>query len=275
MSHRALVTFRLRQQRAAALVWIGLVSAGHLLAGTVQLTAIGSPTWTPVDFQVFSAPVGTAASGYVEFALTTLSVLPTPNHEASPVLNVGPGAPHDPPYDSEISAGVAAQGYHEGNTFSPAEFSNGQGVFFAWMTIPSPGAMGSSPDFGAGPVIPNSLFPIHVAGSTLRNGSAWNPFLTAFDVPALDASVDPRFAAIDGHSHFAVFVADNADFGPPGGSLYGSYVYRVEMLDNAGNGWSVEASFQVVPEPWTFGMAAMSLALLLLFRRRSYRTPTH
>ncbi len=30
----------------------------------VHSTPIGDPTWAPVDFHLFSAPIGTAASGY-------------------------------------------------------------------------------------------------------------------------------------------------------------------------------------------------------------------
>ncbi|MCB0246149.1 MAG: hypothetical protein KDI12_22230, partial [Anaerolineae bacterium] len=33
----------------------------------VHIRPIGHPTWAPVDFHLFSAPVGTAESGYVEF----------------------------------------------------------------------------------------------------------------------------------------------------------------------------------------------------------------
>ena len=64
-----------------------------------------------------------------------------------------------------------------------------------------------------------------------------------FDVPALD-DVDPPFL-VDGHSHFPVFIADNADFGPSGTPLPGSYTYDLIMLDNSGSGWSIVVSFVI------------------------------
>ena len=64
-----------------------------------------------------------------------------------------------------------------------------------------------------------------------------------FDIPALDA-IDPPFA-VDGHSHLPVFIADNADFGPPEISLPGAYTYEITMLDNTDSGWSIEVSFTI------------------------------
>lgn len=96
------------------------------------MTPIGHPTWSPADFHLFAAPIGTAASGYVEFAETALAILPPPNHVAHPDLMVGPGASHAPPYTSEMGQGVAAQGYHQGVRFSGLEYSEGMGVFLVW-----------------------------------------------------------------------------------------------------------------------------------------------
>lgn len=208
----------------------------------VRITPIGQPTWAPVDFHLFSAPIGTADSGYVEFVDTALALLPEPNHVPNDDLMVGPGTAHNPPYNQEMAAGVAEQGYHEGVRFSQAEFSQGMGVWIAWMNAPAPGTTGSSPDFDAGPIIPNSLFPIHVVAISNRNGQVFNPFVFDGNVPALDTvGFD-----VDGHSHFPMFIADNADFGP-GGKLRGSYAYQITMLDETGNGWLIEAHFAVAP----------------------------
>jgi hypothetical protein len=38
----------------------------HLRNG-IKLSPIGNPTWRPVDLRLFSAPIGTEASGYAEF----------------------------------------------------------------------------------------------------------------------------------------------------------------------------------------------------------------
>jgi hypothetical protein len=153
---------------------------------------------------------------------------------------------HAPPYDSELALGVANQGFHAGQHFHMAEFSNGNGVYVAWMNVPHRGAIGSSPDFSSGRIIPNSLFPIHVKGVTLHNGADFNPFVADFFVPKLDANLNPPFN-VDGHSHFPVFVADNADFGPPGAKLLGHYVYRLTIIDQSGNGWGIRARFTIGP----------------------------
>jgi hypothetical protein len=208
----------------------------------VQLHPIGTPTWRPVGFQLFSAPIGTGASGYAEFGETILKVLPRPNHAPHPDLGVGPGVAHPPPYDHEIADGVDTQRYRERGPFTLPEFSAGNGVWLAWMNVPDPGTRGSSPDFVSGPVIPNELFPIHVSGFSTHHGERYST-LTDFDVPPLDA-VNPPFA-VDGHSHFPVFIADNTDFGPADSNPLGVYIWRLEMVDQQGAGWRIEARFVV------------------------------
>lgn len=218
------------------------LSADPPPAQGVRITPIGNPTWKPVDFHLFSAPIGTAASGYAEFLTTLLALLPPPNHVFHPMLGVGPGAPHLPPYDSELANSVANLGFHQGVRFSRSEFSNGLGVYLVWMNIPAPGTTGSSPDFTSGPIIPNTLFPIHVAGADLHNNRLFSAE-GGFDVPPLDNNLNPPFN-VNGHSHFPVFFADNADFAlSPGANLHGSYVYQFVMTDQSGNGWSIKAHF--------------------------------
>jgi hypothetical protein len=144
-----------------------------------------------------------------------------------------------------MGQGIAALEYHQGVQFNRSEFSNGMGVWLTWMTVPATSTTGSSPDFDSGPIIANSLFPIHVEGVTEHNGQMFNQGLASFDVPALD-QLDPPFL-VDGSSHFPVYIADNADFGPPGANLRGSYVFRIQITDATGNGWQVEAHFAVGP----------------------------
>ena len=220
----------------------GGTSADAPASQHVQLRPIGTPTWRPVGFQLFSAPIGTADSGYVEFGETMEALLPAPNHVPHPDLGVGPGAAHQPPYDDELAAGVDAQGYHERGPFTLSEFSNGNGVWLVWMNVPHPGTQGSSPDFLVGPVIPNELFPIHVSGFSTHRGERFST-LTDFDVPPLDA-IEPPFD-VDGHSHFPVFIADNIDFGPPDANPFGLYRWQFEMIDQSGAGWRIEARFVV------------------------------
>jgi hypothetical protein len=85
--------------------WLVSAPAGAAMAGgdvgsrpgdddgpDVRLTAIGEPRWKPVDMHQFSAPIGTAASGYGEFTATMLALLPEPNHRFHPDLGVGAGS---------------------------------------------------------------------------------------------------------------------------------------------------------------------------------------
>src|SRR5262245_8606324 len=214
-------------------------------APTVRVKPIGQPAWRLADLQLFTAPVGTAASGYAEFGTTMVSILPPPNHQFCPELGgPGPGVPHPPPYTSEMSAGVTALGFPSGPRFRPEDFSNGNGVYCTWITVPNGGITGSSPDFSSGPIIPNTLFPIHVSGATYRNGQLSNPFLGTFDVPPLTAALSCPFN-VDGPSHFPIFFADNMDFMPSGTNPVGAWEFRVQMTDSAGHGWDVSAHFVV------------------------------
>jgi hypothetical protein len=214
------------------------------LAPSVVLRKIGHPTWRPVDVHLFAAPIGTAASGYAEFGETQQALLPL--HLPHPQLGMGPGTPHPPPYNREFAAGLAANGFRDNVLFTADQFSNGQGIYLVWMTVPQPGVRGSSPDFSVGRVIPNDLFPFHVYGASEHNGQTFDANLADFTVPALnEPSLTPSFD-VDGASHMPIFIADNADFGPSGTSLRGLYVYHLTIVDGAGNGWSIDAHFAVV-----------------------------
>ena len=214
----------------------------------VKIAQIGDPAWTPVDLHVFAAPIGTASDGYAEFATTLGNVLPAPHYQPNPCLGIGPGTPELPPYDHDVADGVSNAGYLQGHVFGAGQFSNGSGVYLAYMVVPSPTSqsVGSSPDFSQGPIVPNALFPIHITGVTDRNSTTYDPFLANFDVPALNTLTTPCTAYdVDGSSHFPIFLADNSDFGPPGTKLPGAYTYSVTMRDATGAGWSILARFTV------------------------------
>ena len=213
----------------------------------VRIDPIGDPVWMPVDFHLFSAPIGTEASGFEEFFHETLpALLPEPNHVLIPWTGIFPGQAHSGPYDNELATGVDANGYRENVRFLKREFKDGMGVILVWMTIPYPGATGSSPDSSNGPVIPHRLFPIHVEGVARRNGRIFDPYLVNTDVPVLD---DLGYPGYDGHSHFPMFITTNLElhdlYGLRPVKANGSYRYIMTMLDQDGNGWRIKAHFTV------------------------------
>ena len=209
----------------------------------VQMKQIGQPIWKPVDFHVFSAAVGTADDGYAEFGLNQINLLYPRRHESCAELGIGPGDPHQPPYLQEMEAGLEIMNFKDAVLFGVSDFTTPKGVWAVWMNVPHPGTTGSSPDFKSGPIIPNTLFPIHVEGQTYRNNQLWDQYLAYFDVPALTEALSCPFN-VDGHSHFPMFVADTSSFGP-GGPIPGNYQFRVKMTDAAGNGWSITVFFAV------------------------------
>jgi len=223
-------------------------AADPAVGPAVELERVGDPAWRPVDVHLFSAPVGTAASGYAEFSTSLFALFPPPAHQPHPDLGVGPGAPHGPPYDREVARGIArngpANGFVEARAFTTAQFSAGNGVFLAWVNVPDPGVTGSSPDFASGPIIPNGTFPITVSGVATRDGLVFDAALANFAVPPLDERLEPPFA-VDGHSHFPLVTATSLDFGPPGTAAAGRYTYTLRLTDRQGDGWVVRAHFVV------------------------------
>lgn len=238
-------------------------------AAPVTFTAVGTPSYMPTDFHLFTGPIGTAATGYAEFTQTQSDLLPPPNHVPNPVLGIGPGAPHAGPYDKEFAAGVAANGFVDASTFTTAQYSNGKGVYLVFMLVPSAGApTGSSPDFASGPIMPNASFPLTVNGSNVTNGAV-NDVLSQFQVPPIDQV--PGFEQLDGFSHIPFFFVDNFDFAS--NPVPGSYEYQISLIDAAGNGFDITAPFQIVaaPEPATWmltGIGSIAVIGIALLRRR-------
>ena len=227
-----------------------------LTAAGVTFTPIGTPTWEPVDFHVFSAPIGTEGSGYAEFLATLAALLPPPNHISDPAVGILPGTSHAPPYNQELANGVSNLGYAEKTAFTASGFSNGMGVYLAYMIVPrAGGTTGSSQDDPTGPIISNSLQPLHSVYSTFQNSTLFK------EIEMYDTIVNAGF---DGYSHIPNFVANNFDFASnPSAGILGSYEYRITLTDTTGNGWMISAPFQVVPEPGTivflgFGLAGLA-----------------
>lgn len=240
---------------------------GATARAAVIVTAIGNPTFVPIDFHLFAAPIGTASTGYVEFGQTQQAILPPPNHVSNEVLGIGPGAPHAGPYGQEMAEGVAANGFVESTRFSVTQYSNGTGVYLVFMLVPGPGSpTGSSPDFASGPIIANAIFPLTIDGRTFTDGT-FNDILAQFQVPAIDQV--PGFGGLEGHSHVPLFFADNFDFASR--PITGDYEYRISLLDATGSGYQIVAPFQIVPEPSSWLMVltgGLALGALMLRRGR-------
>jgi hypothetical protein len=217
--------------------------AGPPPAQGVRISPIGNPIWKPVDFHIFSAPVGTSDDGYGEQLPTITALLPPPYYQRNDALGgVGPGTrPEPPPYDSDWAIGLATVGYHEGVHFKPEEFGDGSAIWVVWTNVPAPGVTGSSPDFASGPIIPNSVFPMVVSVTSYHDNKMFDQF--GGSIPAADAI----FPGEDGYSHNPVFLWDNADFLHKNEKEPGSYVFQTTIIDKCGSGWSIEAHFTVGP----------------------------
>lgn len=263
---------RIALRRVSALLLsllFGTAASPSAWAGVV-VTAVGSPGYLLADTHLFSAPIGTAGSGYVEFGQTQQALLPPPHHDVNPVLGIGPGTPHAGPYDQELGVGVAAGGFNDASSFTTDQFSNGKGIYMVFMLVAGLGSpTGASPDFASGPIIPNAIFPLTVSGGTYIDGTV-NAVLADFQVPAINQV--PGYESLDGHSHIPFFFADNFDFQSRPDP--GSYEYRISLLDAAGNGYQIVADFQVrvVPEPATWALLAFSGLIVggLARRRREH-----
>ncbi|MFO0555899.1 MAG: hypothetical protein U0271_46405 [Polyangiaceae bacterium] len=208
---------------------------------TLGTEKMGSPLWEPADYHQFSVTVG---SQFENFGDVIAAVLPPPNHQNHPNLGVGPGAPHAGPYDVELATTIAALGYEEHSTWPFADGALPKAILSVWMMVPSAGApTGSSPDFASGPIIPNTIFPIHVQVDAYADGVMLQGYSYAFNVPPLDASLDPPFN-VDGHSHFPMFDAGAFDGLP---SIPGTLETHIVMTDAAGDGWTLTTTSNAVP----------------------------
>ena len=117
----------------------------------------------------------------------------------------------------------------------------------AWMNVPPQATTGSSPDCASGPTSANRLFPIYTGAESVHNGRTFDSSMADYGVFA----PGQNGFNVDGGSHFPVFVAENADWGPPGAALARSYTYRNEMGDagipaaNWGNRRVIQGAFTI------------------------------
>jgi hypothetical protein len=175
-----------------------------------------------------------------------LNGLVVPNHawDDNDVL-VGPGTPHDGPYEDELYTLVTGHGATPKQAFTSAEFNATTGVIIMLNIVPSAGAaVGSSVDFSSGPIVGSTLFPFAVHGTMYRNGAVYDP---AWDnTYGGYASQNPPIAK-DGPSHFPWFFAENTSFGPSGTPAEGSYEFNGSITDATGAGWDFIVPFTVSP----------------------------
>ncbi len=116
----------------------------------VIISAVGSAGFSVVDSHIFAAPTNSFPSLF-------------PDHFPSRLQHSG--------YDGEFAAGLALTGFHEGEVFSVAEFTDPSAVHLGFVVVPNAGApTGSSFDFASGPILPNASLPIIVQGDVYQNG---------------------------------------------------------------------------------------------------------
>lgn len=204
-----------------------------------ELEKIGSPLWEPVDYHQIAYDAG---MDYVDLDVPLLAILPGPNHAPHDDLFIGPGAPHASPYDSEIADGIAANGFKDYQSYTVTETSPTHVFVGLYMVVPSAGApTGKTPDSDAGPMIPNTVFPIAVSDQGYLDDAVLTDFTWESAVPPLDASLNPPFD-VEGHSHFPMFSIGTSDAGP------GKLVQKIKMLDAEGNGWNITFQTYIVPD---------------------------
>lgn len=156
-----------------------------------------------------------------------------------------PGPAHAAPYDQEIDAAIAANGWDPGDTFHQSDwtFSSGsRGLIFAGAVVPSAGApTGTSPDYASGPIVPDSIV-IAFDGDMLEGTTVIDPDFGDGDYPTL-ATLVPG-GGYDGWSHMPFTFGEDTRFIP---GTPGSYTFRVKLTESAtpANGWVIEIPFTI------------------------------
>jgi len=207
-------------------------------AGATQQTVVGTPSWRVSSVTLFTAPLDPS---------TASCVLGANHQEISGVY--GPGDAHLGPYDSEIANGAAACGFRADSTFTSAEFSGGQGVWFGLVLLPTGGGVaGSSPDFDSGDVINWDRFPMLFDGDVRRG-----PFTIADgDLDGLFPGPDDFGFSVNGHSHVIMLLGSAVERMPLGATPPGEYTFNLNLRDATSDvseaGWDVVAPF-IVADP--------------------------
>lgn len=246
------------------------------------LTEVGDPIFSVVDVALFSVPV-LGPGGEDLFPIIEQGLQPDHRPYFSPLLGfsfLGPGLPHQPPYDTELSRNIVAAGGFPGSVFRPADLRVPNGVMLVHTIVPGDGApLGQSFDFASGPVLPLDIYPLtETLGIRLNNGLviSGGPFSSS-PLQDLGVAIDEAGNAVDFsgllESHYHV-VYQPLVVPPfvPDADLLGEYEWRFSVRDAQGNGWDVEVPFSVVPEPSPAVLASLVTSGVTCVRRRTDST---
>ncbi|MDF1563976.1 MAG: hypothetical protein P1V51_13085 [Deltaproteobacteria bacterium] len=213
----------------------------------VFLESHGSPTWKPVGFQFFSAPMGDQAGGFIELGETLETLVAGGQHALDLDYEViVPAAEHAPPYDDEWSGVVSEAGFKHTGGFIETEFDQPAGIYLLMNLVPTEGAPTGDTPSGTGlPLIANDTFPITIEGTISRAGQV------------VDGNVDGQFPAPssfvpplgpDGLSHVPIWMVEQTSFFTVQVDTPGIYEWQIQLLDSQGMGWTASIPFTVSPE---------------------------
>jgi hypothetical protein len=193
-------------------------------------------------------------------------------------LGFGPRVPHAPPYDSEISEGIAAAGFKTGTVYNREEFSRGAAIMF--MQIPNEDSpVGKTPDYDSGPALSLDTYPYMVTITVLFEGEPIiadtlisEPFPATAGTLIYEDGSPITFAGLL-ESHLSTNRTLSAPLEIPNEIVVGDYEYRVRSLDVNGNGWEFTAPFSVVPEPKALALLILAAPRLGVMRSRAPSQP--
>ncbi|MBK7077485.1 MAG: hypothetical protein IPH44_34845 [Myxococcales bacterium] len=196
----------------------------------VATTRVGDPRWETTGWQLAAVSSWAAADGV--WAAHVFN---------SSVNAFGPGTPHAPPYDAEISDAMTRLGLDPGNVFFVDQWREPRNLVAFGVIVPSATApSGSTADYASGPYIPGDLR-LRVDGDLIIGGTVVDPDFDS-DYPTY-REIAPQLT-VDGSSHLPLTFGESTMYipGDPG-----QYRLRVQLREIAtpGNGWNIEVSFTV------------------------------
>jgi hypothetical protein len=231
------------------------------------MTQIGDPAFDLVDVNLFSA-------NFVPTMPFEVSQIILPDHavildSATGEPGFGPRTPHDPPYDMELSEGIAAAGFKTGTVYNRVDFS--RGVALAFMQISnSSSPLGKTPDYESGPALALDTYPYAISISVLFEGQpivvdnrVSEPYPVTAGTLVYEDGTPITFAGLL-ESHLPTISAIGAPLDAPNEFILGGYEYQVRFVDVNGNGWEFTAPFTVIPEPSSVVAVSIGAAVFVV-----------